>query len=213
MLPMFHWNTVFVLMFSSAFVLAVFGQRLLGGSRYGRRGPFRCSLGRARACSRRAGAQHHFVPRLRGISACEQRVGVASLRACGMLSFATLCQHELRSHLDLTLATFAFPVPHWPVMSSSDHHGLFAPAAAPGSTTQASTVAEQGRCVKLCWHDSVAAQVLNPYGETNFTEQTTEAVWRAAAKEASAELASDELASPAPPKLCCRLSKCWSRRA
>ena len=82
-------------------------------------------------------------------------------------------------------------------MASSDHRGLFAPVAAPSSPTAASTAAGQARRVKLYWYDAVAAQVLNPYGETNFTEQSTETVWRAASKGSKkvafhTELASDE---------------------
>ena len=80
---------------------------------------------------------------------------------------------------------------------SSDAAGLF--GAAPGSPTMtAGSVAPQGRREKLYWYDSVASQMLNPYGESAFTEQTNEAVWRAAAQGSKRVAFHTELAAADP---------------
>ena len=65
--------------------------------------------------------------------------------------------------------------------AQSDASGLFSQPA-PSSPRASTVVGEAGRREKLYWYDSVASQVLNPYGATNFSDQTTETVWRAASK-------------------------------
>ena len=67
-------------------------------------------------------------------------------------------------------------------MAASDASGLFSNSAAPGSPTPGSSVGPASRREKLYWYDSVACQMLNPYGDSAFTDQSTEAVWRAAAQ-------------------------------
>ena len=80
---------------------------------------------------------------------------------------------------------------------SSDAAGLFAAPSSP-TATQAGSVAPQGRREKLYWYDSVASQMLNPYGESAFTEQSTEVVWRAAAQGSKRVAFHTELAAADP---------------
>lgn len=66
-------------------------------------------------------------------------------------------------------------------MAADDSRGLF--SAGPASQAPSSVAGEpSGRRTKLYFYDSVASQMLNPWGESNFTQESTEAVWRAAAQ-------------------------------
>lgn len=65
-------------------------------------------------------------------------------------------------------------------MALDDARGLF--GAETASQAPSAAADGSGRRKKLYFYDSVASQMLNPCGESNFTRESTEAVWRAAAQ-------------------------------